>query len=248
MITTSDRRSSANQQSTINNRQSFTLIELLVVVAIIAVLVALLLPSLSQAREYAKELACASNLRQLSLGFGFYQDDWHGSLVPFISGAIDYYNFYTNVLVRGQYVPPPVYWADEKWGNVTVGIWRCPVVDNTHIQWGGGYGVNGGYGSNGHLVGFAWTTSISKISRPSELWMLGDAEGNWGATGYRTTKPYIECPSCWDIWDNTIFDFKCAASRHRGASNVIFVDGHVAPVKYDDLKVNKRDIFAHYSK
>jgi prepilin-type processing-associated H-X9-DG protein len=45
---------------------------LLVVVAIIAVLVAILLPSLSQARESARRTVCMSNMRQIGLGFAFY--------------------------------------------------------------------------------------------------------------------------------------------------------------------------------
>ncbi len=55
----------------------FTLIELLVVVAIIAVLVALLLPALAKARGQAKLVICQSNLKQMGIGLQIYADDNH---------------------------------------------------------------------------------------------------------------------------------------------------------------------------
>ena len=60
----------------------FTLIELLVVVAIIALLVAILLPSLKEAREQARVAVCQSNLHQLSVGFYTYVEDARGFLPP----------------------------------------------------------------------------------------------------------------------------------------------------------------------
>ena len=56
-------------------RKGFTLIELLVVVAIIALLISILLPSLSRARELAKRAVCASNLRGIGQGCHIYSND-----------------------------------------------------------------------------------------------------------------------------------------------------------------------------
>lgn len=58
--------------------RGFTLVELLVVMAILAILSALLLPVLAQAREKARQTACASNLRQLAMAFLMYTSDYDG--------------------------------------------------------------------------------------------------------------------------------------------------------------------------
>src|SRR5438046_1740734 len=56
----------------------FTLIEILVVVAIIALLISILLPSLSKAREQARALVCKTRLTQLYRGHVFYAADNKG--------------------------------------------------------------------------------------------------------------------------------------------------------------------------
>jgi prepilin-type N-terminal cleavage/methylation domain-containing protein len=84
-------------------RKSFTLIELLVVVAIIAVLIAILLPALSMARETTKKVMCASQLKQWHVAHLMYASDfsewlvggdwWSGlyirqSIAKYLGGAI----------------------------------------------------------------------------------------------------------------------------------------------------------------
>ena len=68
-------------------REAFTLVELLVVIGIIALLISILLPALSKARQSARTAACLSNLRQIGQGSAIYASQFKGYTVP------NYYNF-----------------------------------------------------------------------------------------------------------------------------------------------------------
>ncbi|MCG8700169.1 MAG: type II secretion system GspH family protein, partial [Bacteroidales bacterium] len=58
-----------------SKKKGFTLIELLVVIAVIAVLMGILMPALSRARELAKRSVCSNNLKGLNLAWMMYAND-----------------------------------------------------------------------------------------------------------------------------------------------------------------------------
>jgi len=65
-----------------SKRRAFTLIELLVVIAIIAILAAILFPVFAQAREKARTASCLSNIKQVSLSWQMYLQDYDEVMVP----------------------------------------------------------------------------------------------------------------------------------------------------------------------
>ena len=89
---------------------AFTLIELLVVVAIIAILIAILLPSLGRSREQARIVKCGANMRAIALGCTTYsQDNGGANIIEYVSDAAPYTGglFWSTELVKDGFVKAP---------------------------------------------------------------------------------------------------------------------------------------------
>jgi prepilin-type N-terminal cleavage/methylation domain-containing protein/prepilin-type processing-associated H-X9-DG protein len=110
----------------------FTLVELLVVIGIIAVLIGILLPSLSKAREQSRTVACLSNLRQIAMANYMYAGDHEGCTVPagWRSGNNPWGDAegYATILIAGGYLTAPNS-KGSKIGVIHQNVFYCPNGD-----------------------------------------------------------------------------------------------------------------------
>ena len=131
-----------NRKSKIKNR--FTLIELLVVVAIIAILAAMLLPALQNAKETAKRITCTSNLKQVGSFCFLYDSDYNGWFPPqsrngnFVTQTACIYGgdpFYLNSLgylcrpTKADTASPPYAPEDSPSYTPSPDVFFCPNID-----------------------------------------------------------------------------------------------------------------------
>ena len=129
------------RHQTKNASSSFTLIELLVVIAIIAILAAMLLPALQNARAKALQAECASHSKQLATGMMLYAGDYDGFLcqraysfnMPGAGSDHTYWN--SHYWQLAPYIGNAGHVAPGQGENRTFGIFKCPIRTNNVAYW-----------------------------------------------------------------------------------------------------------------
>jgi prepilin-type N-terminal cleavage/methylation domain-containing protein/prepilin-type processing-associated H-X9-DG protein len=232
------------------HRKAFTLIELLVVVAIIAVLIAILLPSLGRAKANAVRVKCAAVLKQWHNAIQLYsqeQNDWFG--VQWQEATSSTKHVWTSISTNSV---TEIY--DAEWtagGNgwrISGGLHSCPgdpdygkILDNANIQTNAyrppcDYTMVKYITAPGGTIpgGTNWMWKITTFNHPSSTLLMCDDSPDHSAGSFS-----ISIMSDFDVLNAPARSFKDSLeARHLGTGNALFLDGHAEAAKNQDFIKN----------
>jgi len=224
----------------------FTLIELLVVIAIIAILAALLLPALSRAKAKAYQANCASNLRQMGLGFNFYTMDCN-----------DTYLNYTGLLADGSIAfnirdgaQRPYFWFEvlrkyatgiTRDGVTNFTVWDCPaaraviskLASAQNVPYTANllsYGYNySNFGNDFPSVGVTMRIKQSGVAHPCESILVADSLEGRDLTRANVDNLWgcVICPWDYATSYNPSGPAYPIAAQHGTRANILMADSGV---------------------